>query len=386
MNKLRSATVSPGDALKGLERWAQESSEKMLPMPPSVYTSAEFLEQEIAALFYKEWICAGHVSELQQPGDYLAFDIVDKPVLIVCDETGKIRAFSNVCRHRGTVLASGSGKQKIFTCPYHAWSYDLNGCLRTAPYMDKEHVQDITLPEYRIEIWQGLIFVSLNADVEPLAPRLGKVAGQISPYDLARHKVVLRADLEMACNWKLLVENFCEGYHVFHVHSKTFEPEVPTSSIIIREGGAAFNHHTQTMKDTSKFDDEKVMRLPPELRALVHLFCIYPCLAFSIETESATWLSVRPTGPQSLKYTLGIALYPGDGNDVPQEVVEDYQNTASEFMAEDERTLELVQRGLAANMDNAGILHPWEQTNWEFGHYLARQLTEARQLDAHLAH
>lgn len=130
--------MSKGSAIEDLERWAQLAGNELLSMPVSVYTSAELLEQEVEKLFYKQWVCVGHVSELQNPGDYLTFDIVDKPVLIVRGETGKIRAYSNVCRHRGTVIASGNGSCKLFSCPYHAWSYDLNGRLRAAPFMDED--------------------------------------------------------------------------------------------------------------------------------------------------------------------------------------------------------------------------------------------------------
>lgn len=297
---------------------------------------------------------------------------MDKPVLIVRDKAGEIRAFSNVCRHRSTILASGSGNRKLFTCPYHAWPYDLNGCLRAAPYMDKEQVKNISLPEYRVEIWQGLIFVSLHPEADPLALRLEKLEARMSAYNLAAHKVVHRTDLEIACNWKVLVENASESYHVFQVHQKTLAPD-STATIRVWEGGSGFNNHTMTF-NTNKMDAGKVARLPTELRDLAQFFCVYPCLAVAIEAESAIWLSVRPTGPQTARYTQHIALFP----DVTQELADAYRDFTFGFMNEDRRMLELVQRGLAADVGSAGVLHPWERTNWEFGHYLVRKMTRAR--------
>ena len=362
-------------AIEELERWADESDEALRPLPAAVYTSLELLQLEIEKLFYKEWVCVGHVSELQKPGDYLTFDIVDKPVLIVCDEVGTIRAFSNVCRHRGTVLASGSGNCKLFSCPYHAWTYDLNGCLRTAPYMDKRKVQDVTLSEYCVEIWLGLVFVSLDKDAAPLAPRLAVLGKSISPYGFSDYQVIYREEGEIACNWKLLVENFCESYHVFNVHKNSFQSKIPATTTKVQQGGEGFNHHTQAYADLDGIPSSMVTRLPLELRDLGHLSCIYPCLALSVDVQVGTWLIVRPTGPQSLKYTAQLALPDGNGIELSEEFIDYHIDLFNQFMPEDKTIIELVQRGVAANVGNAGVLHPWEQTNWEFGHYLARQLT-----------
>ena len=130
--------------------------------------------------FISNGYVSGHVSEISAAGDYVTFDLIDKPLLIVRDKDNNVRAYSNVCRHRSTVLATGAGNRSAFSCPYHAWTYDLSGCLRSAPHMDKDKVAGICLPEYPVEIWQGLIFVSVNPDVEPLSPRLEALAERMS--------------------------------------------------------------------------------------------------------------------------------------------------------------------------------------------------------------
>ena len=367
--------MAGNNAIEDLTQWAQEAKNNLKPLPHSVYTSAELLEREIATLFYREWICAGHVSEFQTPGDYLTFDIVDKPVLVVCDDSGEIRAFSNVCRHRGTVLASGRGNSKLFSCPYHAWTYDLKGCLRNAPYMDKEKVSGITLSEYPVEIWQGLVFVSINKNAAPLAPRLAGLEKSVSPYNLSGYQVILREEAEIAANWKLLVENFCESYHIFKVHKNSVEADIPTHTTKVQQGGEGFNHHTQTITNVASMASASLNRLPAELRELAHLVCIFPGLTFSVDSEVGLWLTVLPTSPQSLKYTAQIALFREDDDDLSQELIESHIEQFNEFMPEDKNIIERVQLGVRANAGNAGVLHPWEQTNWEFGHYLARQLT-----------
>ena len=365
--------MKPDPAIADLDAWSKESGRMLHPLPASLYTSKELLEREVHGLFYKQWVCAGHVSEISAAGDYFTFDLVDKPLLIVRDSENKVRAYSNVCRHRGTLLATGTGNRSAFSCPYHAWTYDLSGCLRSAPYMDKDKVTGIYLPEYPVETWQGFIFVSVNPDVEPLSPRLEVLAERMSPYNIADYVVVERSEIEVACNWKVLVENFCESYHVFKVHAETLEPGAPTISTKVLEGGTGFNHHTMHL-NTSAHHENILLRLPDHLRELIHLICIYPCSVFSLESEAVIWLSIRPTGPQSLKYTLQIALHPGGGSDLTQDLIDHYKDIAKTFMAEDKTTIELVQRGLASNDGNSGLLHPWERTNWEFGHYLVRQL------------
>ena len=321
------------NAIEDLRQWAQEAKNTLQPLPHSVYASEELLEREIATLFYREWICAGHVSEFQTPGDYLTFDIVDKPVLVVCDDAGEIRAFSNVCRHRGTMLASGSGNSKLFSCPYHAWTYDLSGRLRNAPYMDKEKVLGITLPEQRVEIWQGLIFVSLNNNAMPLAPRLASLEKRISPYNLPGHLVIYREEAEIEANWKLLVENFCESYHIFKVHKNSFEADIPTHTTKVREGGEGFNHHTQTIENSARAS--RFSRLPAEVRDLAHLICIYPGLALSVDAEIGIWLIVQPKSPQSLKYIAQLALFRKDDDELSQELIDSHIEQFNEFMPED---------------------------------------------------
>ena len=359
--------------LADLDAWSKESSRVLRPLPASLYTSKELLKQEVLNLFYRQWVCAGHISEISAAGDYFTFDLVDKPLLIVRDNDNNVRAYSNVCRHRGTLLAVGAGNKSMFSCPYHAWTYDLSGCLRSAPHMDKDKVAGIYLPEYPVEIWQGLIFVSVNPDVDPLSPQLEVLAERMSPYNIADYVVVERSEVEVACNWKVLVENFCESYHVFAVHAETLEQGAPTISTKVLEGGKGFNHHTMHL-NTTEYGESILLRLPYHLRESVHLICIYPCSVFSLDPASVIWLSIRPTGPQSLKYTLQIALHTDEGSDLTQDLIDFHKDMAKTFMAEDKTTIELVQRGLASNAGNSGLLHPWERTNWEFGHYLVRQL------------
>ena len=134
-------------------------------LPGDFYTDSRWLEIERNELFAKHWNCVGRVEEVSRRGDYFAFDLVGEPIVIVHGQDGVIRALSNVCRHRGPVVANGKGNAKGFVCPYHHWSYDTTGLLVNAPSMESRETTDLKkcrLPVLTCEFWQGFIFVSLN--------------------------------------------------------------------------------------------------------------------------------------------------------------------------------------------------------------------------------
>ena len=158
-------------ALEQLAYWRSNSEDHRgkLPLPPALYTSEEIHKMETDKIFSKEWICSGHVSQLKSKGDYLTIDIVGHPVIVIRDNENVVKIYSNVCAHRSSRLLDGAGNTKLIVCPYHAWTYNLDGNLRGAPHMRKEHVKDVCLNELRSEIWNGLIFVNLDDSATPLA-------------------------------------------------------------------------------------------------------------------------------------------------------------------------------------------------------------------------
>ena len=381
-------------AIDDLVSWEEKSHDGLYPLPPAIYTSPELLGLEIERIFKKQWLCVGHVSELSKPGDFVTFDAVGEPILVVCDDDGAIRAYANVCQHRSAIVASGCGNRKSFICPYHSWTYGLNGRLRGAPLMDMDEkaTAEVSLPEYRVEVWQSLVFVSLNAEVEPLAPRLAQLEPRMSPFEHEKYKVVIREDAELACNWKVLVENFCESYHVLTVHKNTLEPGHPTRTIKFwgedgTPGGPGFNHHTALHTEDITGDkngsnaDADYERLDGQWTKFNHIICVYPSFVWVLDPHFSGWLSIRPTGPQSLTYTMGFALIPSPENtdesgNFTQRAVDELKGFVDVFMGEDKAVIEGVQRGLAAGKGSTGILNAFEETNVEFGRYLAQQLNK----------
>lgn len=198
-------------------------------MPREAYTSPEYFELEKEALFVKEWMAVGHQNQIPNPGDTLTITLLDEPVLITRDAGGQIRAVSAVCRHRGFPLTSGrqheTGKCKAIVCPYHRWSYDLCGNLVGAPHMrettDAETLRaESRLPEFKVEIVMGIIFINFDPDAKPLRPSLKKFEEECRNYDLENLQPVPTIVSEnLPYNWKILHENALEPYHTLYVHA-----------------------------------------------------------------------------------------------------------------------------------------------------------------------
>ena len=141
-------------ALQALSDTAARPFSDARSMPPEIYTSADVQAVELERLFRREWICVGRASAIAEPGTYLTYEIAGQPVIIVRDRTGNVRAFSNVCLHRMSVLLEGRGRTSVIVCPYHAWSYGLDGALLAAPHMERTPgfcKADYRLPELRTE-------------------------------------------------------------------------------------------------------------------------------------------------------------------------------------------------------------------------------------------
>jgi phenylpropionate dioxygenase-like ring-hydroxylating dioxygenase large terminal subunit len=178
--------------------------ERARAMPKSVYTSPDFVAEEQKHIFAQEWLCAGRAEALPNPGDYLTMTIAGEPVVVLRDRDGEIRAMSNVCRHRMSVLLEGRGNTKLITCPYHAWVYNLDGTLRGAPAMtlNEGFCRDqIALPKVRCEVWLGWIMVTLNPDAPSPAERLKGVEALVGKFHMENYREDFRETFRWATNW-----------------------------------------------------------------------------------------------------------------------------------------------------------------------------------------
>lgn len=195
------------------------------------YSDSDWFEREKAALFSSTPILLGHVSMLPNPGDVFTHDLLGKPIMVVKAEDGAVRAFLNVCRHRGVRLVNAPDtiNKKTFVCPYHNWTYKLNGDLKHVP-LEEESFKDLNkrclgLKELPLAICEGLIFVCPDPDGEvDLDKHIGSVDADFAAFRISEHHFFRQTETVVKSNWKLLIEAFQDGYHITRLHRKTVGP------------------------------------------------------------------------------------------------------------------------------------------------------------------
>jgi len=216
-------------------------------MPRSVYTSDSFLQAELDQIFSKDWFCAGRASSISEPGEYLTLELAGQPIMVIRDKDGSLRAQSNVCLHRMSTLLDGRGQTNSIVCPYHAWTYELNGTLRGAPAMTENKAfckKGMQLPSVRCEEWLGWIMVTLNANASPVQEQLAEVESMVADYDMENYQETFFETHVWDTNWKVLAENFMESYHLPVCHRGTIGGLSKLDEMICPPGHDAFNYHT----------------------------------------------------------------------------------------------------------------------------------------------
>ena len=213
------------------------------PIDADRYVSAAWLRREFDELFPEQWLFAGLARDLAEPGDYFVFEIGDESILVTRDGEGELRAFHNVCQHRGAkVIVNRAGWVRDFVCPYHGWTYDHSGRLVVVPDAERftppVDCGSRSLRPVRVDALGDLVFVCLSPSTPPLAEYLGDVGDLISPYDVAGMALVGDQTVHLDANWKAVFDNFGELYHVEHIHPQHAEVfDCPTAQIHLFDRG-----------------------------------------------------------------------------------------------------------------------------------------------------
>jgi phenylpropionate dioxygenase-like ring-hydroxylating dioxygenase large terminal subunit len=198
-------------------------------LPYSWYTDEELLRRERSLIFARNWQYAGRAAQVERPGSFLATDAGGIPILVTRDADGELRAFLNICSHRGAVLTEGCGERSTIQCHYHAWTYDLDGSLRSAPRSDREpgfEKSQLSLVRASVGTWGPFLFVNPDPDAVPLVEHLGELP-ELLARDIDIDGLVFHSRVEFGANanWKIVVENFLECYHCATAHP-AFSDEV----------------------------------------------------------------------------------------------------------------------------------------------------------------
>ena len=346
-------------------------------MPKSVYTSPEFAEAELKHIFAKDWLCAGRADALPNPGDYLTMHIAGEPVIILRGNDGSLRGLSNVCRHRMSTLLEGRGNTKLIVCPYHAWTYNLDGTLRGAPAMTLNEAfckDQIALPKVRVENWLGWIMVTLNPDAPDPQVQLKDVENLVGYLDMSSYRETFREEFRWATNWKVLAENFMESYHLPVCHAGTIGGSVDLTKMTCPEGFPSFNYHYILKNDTIPLSlaHPSNTTLQGDQRRITWLLSIYPALLITLTPGYFWYLCLTPDGPGHVNvlYGGGMSADWCADPEAPRHLAT-IKALLDDVNIEDKSCVERVYQGLCAAMSAPGTLSHLERPNFEFAQYLA---------------
>ena len=349
-------------------------------MPKAVYTSAEFADLERQHIFARDWLCAGRADTLREAGDFLTMDIAGEPIIVLRDQDGRMRAMSNVCRHRMSTLLEGRGNTRAIVCPYHAWTYNLDGTLRGAPAMTLNEGfcrEQTALPQERCETSAGWIMDTLDPDVPSPSERLAAVADLIGPFQMENYVESFREEFRWATNWKVLAENFMESYHLPVCHAGTIGGHVDLLKMSCPEGLPAFNYHSILKNDALDLAlaHPANTRLQGDQRRTTWLLSIYPSLMITLSPGYFWYLSLTPDGPGHVHVVFGGGLAPDFAADPASAVhFTRLKTLLDEVNIEDKGCVERVYRGLCASLSAPGPLSHLERPNYDFARYIAEMI------------
>jgi len=379
------SNTSLDSVVKKLNISAQKPFEMATPIPAAANHSIEFYNHELVNIFNQEWVCIGRDDEIPSTGDYLTHEIAGTPVMVVRQSNKKIAGFINACAHRFTCLVPKlSGNAFVFTCPNHAWTYDLDGTLKHAPFMDMK--PGFNLDQYRLqalhtEIWEGFIYITLSKNPQKkIASSLNSLRKNIvGQYDMGSYQTVIRECMTWDANWKNLIENFTESYHVPIAHQKTFaNHKKPIEDYICGEDNDHYCYHyaPQESETGPGAAHPENTKLKGKWRRTMVDFCVFPNHLVTLMPDYLWYVSVMPSGIGQFKATWGVAVPPEILADISAEDYDgwlsqmaSYINTAND---EDRALVEGLYRGSASYKLPQGTLHPIERNLWQFIKYLSQ--------------
>jgi Rieske 2Fe-2S family protein len=279
-------------------------------LPGRYYTDPAVFRQEMETFFCEMWFCSGRTEQIQAPGDYYLCEVAGESIIVARDSSGAVRAFYNVCRHRGTRLCSvehGKFDNRI-QCPYHGWTYGLDGKLLGAPHMEGGpfYREDYPLHRVNAEVWAGHIFLNMASRSSMLKAQLAGLPDKFAPWAMQDLRMYKQHVYKVMANWKLIVSNYNECLHCPILHPMlcsisdpmSGDNEVPQPTYI---GGAMeFRGAAQTMSVDGKRRRDYLPGLSEAQRKRVFYYAIYPNLFLSLHPD---YVMVHRLWPRAVDQT-----------------------------------------------------------------------------------
>lgn len=367
-------------------------------LPSAWYRSAEMFALEKERIFSREWVCVAREEEFASPGDYRVIDVLGESLIVVRNREGELRAFYNTCRHRGSrlcrkptgcsdssapLLRGGIAGGRI-TCPYHQWSYDLNGRLLAAPYLGNESGFDkslFSLYPAGLGCWGGFVFLNLTPSTAvALETQLGPVPARTARYPLSELRIGHTIRYEVAANWKVICENYNECYHCAGVH-----PELCAVVPAFRDRGGAHldwergiphrpGAYTFTTSGTTKrrafpgLNEDERVRHKGEL--------VYPNLFVSLACDHAAVFLLQPRDPAHTRVLCHFLFEPYElaKSDFDPRDATDFWDLVNR---QDWEICQAVQQGISARVHEHGWYAAMEDMSLDIRRYVLERIGEA---------
>jgi phenylpropionate dioxygenase-like ring-hydroxylating dioxygenase large terminal subunit len=320
------------------------------------YTDPEVLAAERSLLFADTWHYAGHTGLVSDPGSYFTCRAGDVPIVVVRDRSEELRAFVNVCRHRGAEVVSGAGPCSTLQCHYHAWTYALDGSLRAAPRANGLDRSQLGLRRASIDTWGPFVFVHAREDAPPLADTLGELPSIVARGGLDVDSLVFhhRAEYALDANWKVCVENYLECYHCAVAHPGLADVIDVDHEEYRLQSSPTFASHFAHVRDRPRGAHYDASGMDGQF----HL--VWPALKVNVMPGRPN-MSIGPLTPVAPGHTTGVLDYFFAEGEDPAWIA-DYIELDDQVGAEDRVLVESVQRGMAAGMlEHGELLLPSEE-------------------------
>lgn len=297
--------MHPADYAASVEFQGHALADRAMTLPGEFYTSPEIFAREQERIFSRRWLCVGRGDSIAQPGDFRLVAAGGESLILVRGKDGRARAFFNVCRHRGTrVCEAESGRfAGGIQCPYHAWTYGLDGALLGAPHMadvpwfDKA---DHPLAPAALGEWEGFLFLNLAAAPEPLDQALSALLGRFAPWRLPELKSARQIAYDVRANWKLVFQNFSECYHCPPVHPALAKlSHYRSGANNLRDGSVLggymlINEKGGSLTMSGRLCGAPLGNLPEEERQRVYYYSVFPGAFLTIQPDFVMATHLEP--------------------------------------------------------------------------------------------
>jgi Rieske 2Fe-2S family protein len=334
-------------------------------LPQQYFVSDEIFRREQEQIFSKHWVLVGHQSQIARDGDYVVTEVNRESLIVIRDRNGRVHGFFNVCRHRGTRLKEDAcGHASAIQCPYHAWTYGLDGRLLGAPHMDEVpgfDKADYSLRPVNLALWEGFIFINLDGNAMPLEEWFAPLNGKFSHWNTSILRPAKRIEYDVRANWKLMFENYSECYHCPGVHPMLAKVSPYDSAENDLSEGPFLGGFMKINKGAGltmsgkacavKIDHEQEHE--QEQENLVFYYSIFPNMLLSLHPEYVMVHQLWPKSPEQTLIVCDWFFHPDAFNRPdfkPDDAIEFWDMTNKQ----DWHVCELSQQGIASRAYEPG--------------------------------